>query len=387
MSNSRQHQKHAKISRPNLGTFHRNEWAILGTTCGRIKELAYALIENLKSDYRLGYVDADHKNADDPADKGPQSAMSHGATQEYTDKITYHQFNFQGQLDAYQYRNQFLAEDLVLVNGNHFTAKRQIVVIDPVKEKSLKKRLAQLTRVDLILFTEEPAPVYPFLAEALPEIELIPTLSISDLNRISQFIRQQMEAAQVPLYGLVLAGGKSQRMGQDKGLMEYHGQPQREYIAQELSNFCDQVYISGRSDQKISSAFPALSDSFTGLGPFGGILSAFRAHPDAAWLVVACDLPLLDQPTLQHLVTARNASKLATAFNSPVNQFPEPLIAIWEPRAYVSLLQFLAQGYSCPRKVLINTDVELIDAEDPKALMNVNRPEEYAQVKAILNDR
>ncbi len=381
-----QHQKHAKITRPVFGAFHRNEWAILGTTCSRIKQLAYALTEIFQSNYRVGYVDADHKNADGEPDSSERSAMNFGATKEYTDKITHHQFNFKGHLDNYQYRNHFLEEDFVLVNGNHFEAKRQIVVIDPVKEKSLKKRLAQLKQVDLILFTEQPQPLYPFLVEAIPGIDGIPILNLDDIAGISQFIRQQVEVAKPPLFGLVLAGGKSQRMGQDKGLIDYHGQPQREHIAQELAAFCEGVYISGRENQEISSEFPSLPDTFTGLGPYGGILSAFRAHPDAAWLVVACDLPLLDQRTLGHLVSARNISKLATAFNSPVNTFPEPLIAIWEPRAYVSLLQFLAQGYSCPRKVLINTDVELVDAQNPQALMNVNRPEEYEQVMAVLNN-
>jgi molybdopterin-guanine dinucleotide biosynthesis protein A len=187
------------------------------------------------------------------------------------------------------------------------------------------------------------------------------------------------------LYGLVLAGGKSQRMGQDKGKMDYHGKPQREHMADQLAKSCAEVFISGRADQEMDTNYSYLPDTFTGLGPFGGLLSAFRAHPDAAWLVVACDLPLLDQKTLQQLVDARNSSKIATAFNSPVNTFPEPLIAIWEPRAYWALLQFLAQGYSCPRKVLINSAVELIDAQSPEALMNVNRPEEYEQVLKVLN--
>jgi molybdopterin-guanine dinucleotide biosynthesis protein A len=47
-------------------------------------------------------------------------------------------------------------------------------------------------------------------------------------------------------------------------------------------------------------------------------------------------------------------------------------------------LQFLAQGYSCPRKALINSPVELLDAVKPDALMNVNHPEELAQAKKWL---
>jgi molybdopterin-guanine dinucleotide biosynthesis protein A len=171
-------------------------------------------------------------------------------------------------------------------------------------------------------------------------------------------------------------------MGRDKGLIDYHGQPQREHAAGLLAAFCEQVFISCRPDQaaQLNSRWPALSDVFLGLGPMGAILSAFQAQPDAAWLIVATDLPLLDQPTLWQLVQRREPSKMATAFHSPTEHFPEPLIAIWEPRAYPVLLQFLAQGYSCPRKALINSDVELVEAAHPQALFNVNNPEELADV-------
>jgi molybdopterin-guanine dinucleotide biosynthesis protein A len=120
------------------------------------------------------------------------------------------------------------------------------------------------------------------------------------------------------------------------------------------------------------------------LGPFGAILSAFRAHPDAAWLVVACDLPNLDAAAIDYLVAQRNTSKIATTFRSPFDQFPEPLVTIWEPKSYPVLLQFLAQGYSCPRKALINSPTEILEPLRPESLVNVNQPEELAQVIAKL---
>lgn len=130
--------------------------------------------------------------------------------------------------------------------------------------------------------------------------------------------------------------------------------------------------------------FPLVVDAFLGLGPMGAILSAFRQNPDAAWLIIACDLPLLDEATLQFLLENRDPSAIATAFRSPENEFPEPLVAIWEPKSYQVLLQFLAQGYSCPRKVMINSPVHLLDAPQPDALRNVNTPEEYAAVRQLL---
>ncbi len=379
------HQKHAKLNRPDYGQFHSQEWAILGTSCGKIQQLCKALADRLVADYRLAYVDADHAEGDQMAAGGMESPLAAGFSRVYTDKIHYHEYAFNGHLDVYQQRIQMKDEDVVLVNGNHFQAKRQIVVIDPKKEKSLHKRLSQLTDVAAILYTEGQSAVYPFLREALPSIDTIPSFAFNDVQGIAAFLLDRLQAAKPPLYGLVLAGGKSQRMGEDKGLISYHGKPQRAYMAEVLAPLCEEVFLSCRPDQAqdIAKNHQALPDSFSGLGPFGGILSAFRAHPDAAWLVVACDLPLLDSATLQTLIEARNPSKLATAFNSPVNEFPEPLICIWEPRSYLSLLQFLAQGYSCPRKVLINSDVELIDVKNPNTLLNINRPEERDEILSL----
>ena len=71
---------------------------------------------------------------------------------------------------------------------------------------------------------------------------------------------------------------------------------------------------------------------------------------------------------------------MATALKGKGKQFLEPLITIWEPKAYPIMLSYLAQGYSCPRKVLINSDVEIIEVEDA-IIRNINTPEEYELAK------
>lgn len=383
-----QHQKHTKLSRPNHGTFARNEWAIIGTPCGNIKSLAFELTEKLSAKYKVAYVDADHKGAEEEniIGRDKKSALAFGGKMEYTDKISFHRVDFEGSMDHFSYRQWFNDQDLVLVNGNHFAAKNQIVVIDPEKEASLQKKLDRLENVSLLLLPEGQKDIFPFLREHLKD-QQVPVLSISDTEAISDFIHEQMELAIPKVYGLVLAGGKSVRMGQDKGLINYHGKPQREFAADLLKPYCEQVFISCRQDQlnEIESTYELLPDTFTGLGPYGAILSAFRAFPDHAWFVIACDLPLLDQETVTFLLKNRNASKTASAFISPINQFPEPLIAIWEPKAYPVLLQFLAQGYSCPRKVLINSEVKLLTVPDEKTLINVNEKADLGNIAPHLS--
>ncbi len=365
--------KHAALARPSLGEFGRFELAVLGTPCDGIKRLATALMAQLGPQLRVAYVDADHKGEEGPANPFLQA----GATLHYNDKIAAKRLDYHGDLNAYQVRPFFAGQDLVLVNGNHFAARSQVVVVDPAKP--LEKKLDKLTDVRLVLLAEGVPEVPAYLAAHLARAGIPPVLPLTDTEGVAKHILALWKAQVPPLHGLVLAGGLSTRMGRDKGLLDYHGAAQREYAAGLLARYCREVYLSCRPGQEPEPGgrFPFLPDTFTGLGPKGGILSALRHGPDAAWLVLACDLPLLDDETLHFLAAHRDPTRVATAFLDPEGQFPEPLIAIYEPRSYPVLLQMLAQGYSCPRKTLINHDVALLRAPNPKALTNVNDPAAY----------
>jgi len=181
------------------------------------------------------------------------------------------------------------------------------------------------------------------------------------------------------LYGLVLAGGKSTRMGRDKGSIHYHGVSQRVFAARLLSEWCQEVFVSCRKEQvpTLEPELRPLVDTFENLGPIGGILTALHFKPDAAWLVVACDLPFLSHDSLRALVEARNTSKVATAYQNPDNQMPEPLIAIYEPQSNLGLLDSVKNGQNCPRKFLLNSDCHLITPETPDVIANINTPEEH----------
>ena len=118
-----------------------------------------------------------------------------------------------------------------------------------------------------------------------------------------------MNEKEPKLYGLVLGGGKSTRMGTDKRLLKYYGVSQQQHAYNLLSKVSENTFLSVREEQ-ISSSERGLNKCG---GPFNGILSAHNAYPDVAWLVLACDLPLLDRETLTILVTARNPGKAATS--------------------------------------------------------------------------
>nr|MDQ3394368.1 NTP transferase domain-containing protein [Bacteroidota bacterium] len=333
------HQKHASLTKSIPGFFGKTEISILGTPCGNIQELAFKIIKNHAQHYKISYVDADHKGVENDINKN-SSALAFGASMEYIDKIDFQRIDYKKRFNEYQLKSQFIDHDLVLVNGNHYEAKNQIVVIDPAKP--LEKKLHKLTNI-LAFVLKESQDIPECIKDHYPHYGSLPVFHWNENKKLFSIVQEFVEENIPEIKGLVLAGGKSTRMNQDKSLIHYYNKSQIEHTHALLKPFCKDVLISCPAEQKekVPAEFNVIEDSFLDLGPFGAILSAFKKNPDAALLVVACDLPLLNASTLNFLVSNRKASCIATAFMDPQNEFPEPLITIWEPKSYFKLLYFL----------------------------------------------
>jgi molybdenum cofactor guanylyltransferase len=188
-----------------------------------------------------------------------------------------------------------------------------------------------------------------------------------------------------PLLGLVLTGGRSTRMGRDKSLIVYHEKPQREHLTALLRSYCTAVFWSVNAEQSADlagSPQPIIVDADTGPGgPLNGILSAFRHRPDAAWFVVACDLPFLDWESLSSLQNERTARRWATVFQTP-GQPINPVLSIWEPAVYEPLLAFAKTGRQSPRQFLEQhaDKVKKVKTDWRDDFVNVNEPEQVAEV-------
>ncbi|WP_218598123.1 NTP transferase domain-containing protein [Polaribacter sp. NJDZ03] len=366
----KKHSKHTNLERRDNDNFAPNEIAILGTNCGVISDLVHKVSQNL-SDYKLAYFDASH------AKDVVKNNLS-----EY---VFHHQGNLQvttsGDINKFQQRLDFAGFDYVFINGNHYQGAKQILVLDEAKEASVLKRLDQLDRIQFIIKLKSETEYFPFLEEKYPQIKNITCYTINEVDKITNHIHNLIQEKIASVKGLVLVGGKSTRMGQDKSELNYFGKPQKEVAKELLENNNIETFYSV---QKSSEKEDEISDKFINLGPFGGICSAFQKDPNTAWFVLATDVPFVDTALIKLLLKHRNPSKAATAIRGKGKDFPEPLITIYEPKAYAILLQYLAQGYSCPRKMLINSDVEIVEIDD-NYIRNINTPEEFNEAKKELN--
>ncbi|MDE0001956.1 MAG: NTP transferase domain-containing protein, partial [Rhodospirillaceae bacterium] len=224
-----------------------------------------------------------------------------------------------------------------------------------------------------------------------PSVGVFATIRTWGLDRIVATLKSAggnaMQANNAgALQGLILAGGRSSRMGVDKGLIDYHGQAQVTWLAELLGEYCASVRVSVGSRQDQSGDYATMTtivDHQPGLGPAGGLISAWKTAPEAAWLLVAVDMPLLDRATLTTLTAGRSATDLATAFRHPDGML-EPLCTIWEPSARVLLERRLERGDASLRRLLESGPVRVLMPPSSGSLSSVDRPEDRNRIRRRL---
>lgn len=191
-----------------------------------------------------------------------------------------------------------------------------------------------------------------------------------------------------PVWGLVLAGGHSRRMGCDKCAIAVHGIPQARHAYDLLDRIAGKAFVSVRPDQHDIAALkdlPAIDDRYDSAGPIGGVLSAMEAYPDVAWLVLACDLPFANARGVRTLLMGRDPRRQGTAFMASDGYF-EPLFAIYEPSLGAPLHERFASGHASLREALADADVRLLCPPEDRMLFNVNTPDDLAAAERLIRE-
>ncbi len=188
------------------------------------------------------------------------------------------------------------------------------------------------------------------------------------------------------MWGLVVAGGASRRMGDDKGSLDFHGIPQAVWMWRQLDEICERAYVSVNIEQQTREPYvdlPTITDEIPPVGPATGLISAWASFPKIAWLAVAVDMPFLDHGTLMALVEGRCSAALATAFQHPDGTL-EPLCAIWEAAALPALTERLQTGDASLRRCLEAGQAQILTPATGQALTSVNSPTEYEDARRRL---
>jgi len=150
---------------------------------------------------------------------------------------------------------------------------------------------------------------------------------------------------QTPVWGCVLIGGRSRRMGRPKHLIERAGKTWLEHAVAKLDSRVEKVVLSGRGVVPDSLAGLDHLPDVPGLaGPLAGVLAAMRWQPEVSWLVLACDLPDVQVEALQWLLDGRCPGIHAILPDLKGDGCLEPLLAWYDFRCRPLLEEIAASG-------------------------------------------
>jgi molybdopterin-guanine dinucleotide biosynthesis protein A len=185
----------------------------------------------------------------------------------------------------------------------------------------------------------------------------------------------------MPVYGCVLIGGKSARMGRPKHLLQDNGRTWLERTAELLERSCQTIVVAGTGDvPETLTQCVRLPDVAGAEGPMAGLLSAMRWAPHASWLVAACDLPDLTAEALDWLLAVRRPGVWATLPKLADSSNVEPLLAHYDSRARSLLERTAAGGTFGLHRITSHAKVNspVIPTDLAAAWRNVNSPEDLA---------
>lgn len=198
---------------------------------------------------------------------------------------------------------------------------------------------------------------------------------------VFDWIAQWLDAQcrRVPLYGCLLIGGKSSRMGQPKHLIKEDGVTWLERAVVKLESQVRQVVLSGSGEiPAVLSHLPRLADAPGLAGPMAGLLAALRWQPMVSWLVAACDQPDIDPRTLAWLKAQRAPGVRAVLPDLKGDGYLEPLLAWYDFRCLHPVEDLACRGALRISGLAGRTGV--ITPQPPLSLhgswRNVNTPEE-----------
>lgn len=156
-----------------------------------------------------------------------------------------------------------------------------------------------------------------------------------------------------------------------------------------LRRFCARTYLSLRPRQELPVGAEdalVLRDNAGVEGPLAGLLAAFREAPEAAWLVLACDLPFVHAGLLARLLARheREPDLPFVAYAGSTDGLPEPLCAVYGPSAGSILARHASRGQCSPRRIMIEEHAVMLglSGADSAALANVNTPHDLSAARA-----
>jgi len=194
----------------------------------------------------------------------------------------------------------------------------------------------------------------------------------------------------VKLTGIILSGGKSSRMGLEKGTSLLMEKPLVEYSVDTLSQICENIIISANTSDYDYLGYPVVKDEVKDVGPIGGIYTCLKSSQTEDNIVLSCDMPLIPNILIQYIYSEK---ALYDAVIPVFKGFSEPMCAYYNKSITEDLLKAIHdKNYKIQDVVKeFNTKFLDIDSNFPfyqdNLFANINSPNDLKEVELLLSGK
>ncbi len=200
----------------------------------------------------------------------------------------------------------------------------------------------------------------------------------------------KQQPAMPEVSAVILAGGRSRRLGVDKALLKLDGEWLLERIASSLASLSDDLRVVVDDRDKLGHlGLPTVADVLHGLGPLGGIYSGLRAMQHERGLFVACDMPLLDLNLLRYMVSLSNDFDVVIP---RIGNNVEPLHAVYSKACAAPIAELLEQCdlrivHFFPQVRVRYVEQAEIDTFDPQhwSFFNINTADDLERAHLLIH--
>lgn len=198
-------------------------------------------------------------------------------------------------------------------------------------------------------------------------------------------MKQTINSKQVT--GIILCGGKSSRMGQNKALLSLGGKPIISQVLDTLKPFCNEVLISTNNNELAFLGYPIIKDVFEGIGPIAGILSALQKSKNETNIILSCDTPFVNKSFIHALLDKKDK------FDVVLPEFEgylQPMTGMFKKEIAPIIEKEIAGGNFIPPRIFEQCNLYRLKIDEnsfcyhKNLFFNINSPADYQKAKEII---
>jgi molybdopterin-guanine dinucleotide biosynthesis protein A len=186
-------------------------------------------------------------------------------------------------------------------------------------------------------------------------------------------------------YGVIVAGGKSSRMGKDKALLPLGDAPSMtHYLHSRLAPYFTKLYVSAKED-KFGGDFPLVIDRYAVASPLVALVSVFETLPHETIFFVSVDTPLINRDIVEKLYDAYEEGLDAVV--ADIEGKMQPLCALYSRSVLPTAKKLIEADRHTMRAFAKSLNIRRVSFEGDEAerFVNLNRPDEYEKLRRQLN--